>query len=1240
MYFNGTKCSFLVLGCVLSLSLSAKDSSPVNGQGLRKPLSFVENKGQIADQYNKPRTDIGYELTTPGMTLYTGSASLHYQFRKTTGDLAHPSSVSIAAYRMDVTLLGADVNAPAVATDEQAYYENYYTAGNGLHGITAHSYNKVTYKNVYPNIDWVLYIRDNKVEYDFVVNPGGNVADIRVQYSGANALNLNNDGSIKATTPMGSISEHSPVAFETGSGRSVASSFKLNGNVLSFATAPHSGSLTIDPSLSWGTYFGGTGEDEITGVAVNSGNTYVSGFTSSTGVATVGAHQTTIGGGFDAFLAKYNSSGIIQFATYFGGAGVDEALGVAFDATGSNVYIAGYTTSNGLASAGAYHSTNNGADDGFLAKFSSTGTYAWSTYYGGTGLDMINGVTTDPSGNIFITGQTASTSLIASSAAVYQPAINGSNDAFLAKFNSAGAVQWSTYYGGTAQENAYGITCDALGNVIFTGETNSVIDIASGGAAHTALSGTQDVYIAKFSTTGSRLWGTYFGGTGTEQGNSVACNQSTGDIVIVGNTTSTSGLATAKAAQTTYGGGVQDAFIAYFSSTGAQSWASYYGGTSLDYGQSVCFDAYENVLLAGGSFSSTGIATAGNYQSTIAGDYDAYVAKFNSLGQRVWGTYYGGTAYDYANGITCDANNLITIGGYTTSTSGIATVGTSQTTNAGGVYDAFAAQFKADTIVLLNQPFTDTLVCAGGTLLVPYTVYPSGATFQPGNTFTVQLSDATGSFSSPTVIGTASATASGSVTCTVPALSGTGYRIRIVASNPAFTSPDDYYDIDIVSSIPTTTASASTPTCIGQTLQLDDTAYYTIYAYSWSGPASFASAAKNPTISSVTLAAAGTYTVTAIHNGCPANTTTVDVVVNSTIPPTPVATAGVGCAGSTLSLYANPDTSATVTYNWVGPGGYSSTEQNPTIPSSTPSNTGYYFVTDTMDGCPSAQSYIYVTILPITTATVSITASPSDTVCANTLILFTATPVNGGVSPTYQWYTAAGVPVSGAISPTWSSTTLTTGDAVYCTMASSIACPSPTIATSNVLNIEAVDNSPSVRIVASPGANVPAGTSVTFTSTVYNGGSGADYQWYLNGVAVHGATSSTYTIPSVITTYTVSLTVTSSMTCAVPNYGVSNVIVAQTNVGVPTVSATLAGLELYPNPNNGSFTIAGNVAGNSVVTFEVTNLLGQVVYTDKGYAQGNTIAHSMDLQSLPDGCYFVKAIQDGNSRTMRFVVRH
>ncbi len=1260
MYLNGTKSLSLFTCLALSLSLTAKEAKIKVGQGLSKPLSFIENKGQVMDQENHPRFDIQYKLSTPGMNLYVGQGKLFYQFRKTEGST--PATLQVTTCNMGVTLVGANPDAKVVAADKQEYYENYYLAGHD-NGFTVHSYNKVIYKNVYPNIDWVLYVKDDNVEYDFVVRPGGDAANIKMVYEGASKIGITADGSLSAETPMGSVKEKRPYAYETGTHREVASAFKLKGNEVSFETGAYKGSLTIDPYLLWATYFGGVNEDVATSVKqMTTGLTFVGGYTASAGLGTgAPAFQTNHAAGtnYDAFLIKYTAAGVRSFATYYGGTGSDLGMAIAIDNTpfAPVVYLAGYTNSaaTGLVSGTAYHNTNNGGNDGFLIGLSSAnGARTFSTFYGGAGEDFVNGVACDAGNNVYITGQTSSPTLISTGGA-YQTAISGSSDAFVAKFSTTGAIQWSTYFGGTAQDQSQAIACDGLSNVIITGQTSSVVGIASGTAFQPVINGTNDAFVAKFSTAGAFTWGTYFGGEGQEQGNGIAVNPSNNSIAVVGNTSSLTAISSAKAYQPAFAGGLQDAFLAYFDATGAETFSTYYGGTNIDYGQAVCFDQFNNIAIAGGTFSTNGISTTGSYQPAIGGDYDAYMAKFNVLGQRLWGTYFGKLFYDYANAIACDlTNDQLIIAGYTASNTGIATTGTQQTIYGGGTYDGFSAKFKRDTLVAINQPFGDTLLCAGSSFNLFYT---ANFNFQPGNTFTVQLSNAAGSFAAPVSIGLVTSSTSGSIPCILPAglTPGTGYRVRIVASNPAFTSPDDFYDINIVNAFPHTTATASTPVCVGGTLFLYDSSPYAITSYSWVGPlgsglsgagfTAFTQNAANTGFSGtgITLADAGTYSVITTHRGCPNDTSSVAVVVNSVIPPTPAATGTTpGCEGSDVNLYGNSDTSATVIYSWSGPGGFTSSEQNPVLLSVTSANAGTYTLTDTLAGCPSAASTFVLVVSPVNPVSVNINVSPNDTVCAGTLVTFTASSITGGVSPSYQWMTDAG-PVVGAVSSTWSTPSLLDGENVYVIMHSGIICPSPVNANSNVITMNVLNTPPLVNISASTGSYVPYGASVTFSSYIFAVGIAPTYQWSVNGIDIAGATSDTYVLASVTEWDTVTVTVRSTMACAVPDFAQATFVVHPVLVGVTNIPSALDNVDLFPNPNNGSFTIKGSVAqtSGSAVSLQVNNLLGQVIYSGNAAVVNNELNKTIDLSNIPNGIYMMTISGDeGQSKILRFTVQH
>ena len=481
---------------------------------------------------------------------------------------------------------------------------------------------------------------------------------------------------------------------------------------------------------AWGTYYTGTGQIWPNGedrgqacITDAAGNVYMVGTTNSNSdIATEGAHQTicaggdTIGGfsGTDAFLVKFNSSGVRQWATYYGGSEWDYGTSCAIDASG-NVYMIGSTSStSGIATAGAHETTVN---DGFLVKFNSSGVRQWGTYFEGNG----NACTTDASGNVYIVGLTNSTSGIATAGA-HQTVMSGSGDAFLVKFNSSGVRQWGTYFGGPfngGSANETGISCatDASGNIYMVGKTPSTSGIATVGAHQTA-GGTQffDAFLVKFNSTGVIQWGTYYDGLGDTQPNSCATDAS-GNVYMAGQVFQEllpdSGISTPGAHQTTYGGGFTDAFLVKFDPNGVRQWGTYYGGSSVEEGTSCAIDPSGNVYMAGHTGSTTGIATAGAHQTVFGGGgLDGFLVCFNSSGVRQSGTYYG---EGFVSDCATDASGNVYMAGITQSSSGIATAGAHQTANGNSGYnDAFLVKFSGISVGI-NETINDKL----------FTIYPN-----------------------------------------------------------------------------------------------------------------------------------------------------------------------------------------------------------------------------------------------------------------------------------------------------------------------------------------------------------------------------------------------------------------------------------------------------------------------------------------------------------------------------------
>ncbi len=727
-----------LLTFVLLLSGSSLSFATPANSWAAHPLSFVENKGQITDQFGQARRDIGYKLAASGgINVFIAPGAIHYQFAQpdapltpnaVKGDKTHERNRACTMYRMDVELIGANLNAVAMASDRQDYYERYYTPSVPAEGVVASAFNKVTYHNVYPHIDWVVYTTGGKLKHEFHIHNGGKVSDIRLKYGGQSALSVTATGLLVAQTPMGTITEDAPVSYQAD-GTKIASSFVLAGDQLTYQVADYSGELVIDPGLGWATYYGGTGDDWALAVATDaSGNVYMDGPVSSTSsIATTGAYQTTLIGSEDCMVGAFSPSGIPRWATYYGGSGDEEAYSIALDAS-ANIYFTGWTTStSGIATFGTHQSTYGGGRwDGFMVKLTASGTRAWGTYFGGTGDEEAWSVALDNTGGVYVTGNTNSTSGIATTGA-WLTSFAGYYDAFLARFTTSGTLSWSTYFGGSGDEYGSFVAADRFGNVYIDGYTASTSGIGTSGSFMSTFAGGSqyDAFLAHFNSAGSLQWGTYYGGTLEDRAYGLGVD-SAGAIYMGGFTNSSAGIASSGSWQPTYAG-ARDAFLTKFDSSGARRWGTYYGGTGYDPAQYVFVDDTANVFLSGRTNSPSGIASGGAVQSYFAGGTcDAFFVKFDSAGNRRYATYYGGPGNDFGNAVTSDHSGVVYIAGLTNGTTGIATSGAWQPTYGGGASDQILVQFKTCNLIDAGTITGPANICVGATGTFTATV-PGGA---------------------------------------------------------------------------------------------------------------------------------------------------------------------------------------------------------------------------------------------------------------------------------------------------------------------------------------------------------------------------------------------------------------------------------------------------------------------------------------------------------------------------------
>lgn len=388
----------------------------------------------------------------------------------------------------------------------------------------------------------------------------------------------------------------------------------------------------------WAKSMGGTGSENGRGIAVDgNGNAYVIGQFAVAGAdfnpGGPGGALTSAGSN-DAFLVKYDSSGAFLWAKNMGGTGNDNANAVAVDGNG-NVYVTGVFPVAGAnfnigGTGGALSSA--GSNDVFVAKYDPSGAFLWAKNMGGTGSDNGNALAVDGNGNVYVTGHfpvAGANFNIGGTGGALTSA--GGIDGFVAKYDSNGAFLWAKSMGGAGGDYSYGVAVDGNDNVYTTGYIAvDGADFNPGGVGGALTSaGGNDVFVAKYDSSGAFLWAKSMGGTEGDQGWKAAVDGND-NVYITGYYLSP----TADFNPGGIGGGIisagsMDVFVAGYDSSGAFLWAKSMGGGSADQGWGVAASNSGNVYAtgqfgAGGADFNPG-GTGG--MLTSAGNNDAFVVK-------------------------------------------------------------------------------------------------------------------------------------------------------------------------------------------------------------------------------------------------------------------------------------------------------------------------------------------------------------------------------------------------------------------------------------------------------------------------------------------------------------------------------------------------------------------------------------------------------------------------------------
>ncbi len=988
--------------------------------------AFIENRGQ----WNPAAR---YLARLGGMDAWVTDDGIVYDFHHTPSRNA-PRDVKAAVLasvmaasdgRPDSTrgrsghvvrmrFVGAGGRAVSSDADRRETYHNYFYGNDRSKWITrVPLFDEVRLNRLYDGIDARIMFEKGSLRYDMIVEPRHDPSAVRMEFEGALGVRVDRSGDLVIATSLGEVRQRRPIAFQTGARglQPVECAFAVgkDGGV-GFRVDSYNPDLplVIDP-LIYSTFLGGmlgSGYETVTSPVVDStGQLYVVGATSAPDFpVTPGAydgvnHGGNINGtdGFLTIIGRYGTN--IVSSTFFGSLGDDEPAGVALDTDG-DIYIVGTTSSRTFPVTGASFdpSFNEGVTDCFAMKFNATATLVYySTYIGGSKIDMATGLAVDDEKCLYMMAVTGSSDYPTKRGSFrwYPPYSAGSNpytnnvDVVISKLNPVGsAYVYSGFLGGANWDYGTAITLDRNKNVIVAGLTHSANFPVSDRAYSRRFLGTQiqanpslnDAFVAKVSANGAVLmYSTFIGGSASEFVTDAKVD-SVGDIHIVGYTRSSDFPATPDAYSRTYHGGTSDIFTVRFDSTGSLLYSSYLGGTGADISGEMQIDSTGALWFVGSSESADYPTTGNAVQNTLIPSpgpivsRDAILTRLDSAGSAIeFSTFLGGTSIDDGIGLALDRYRMAYVTGLTRSVDFPTTTSAYDTTFNGGLVDIFVSKVGTCTVIADAGP--DVEVCRDGSAVIGRDAYNG----KPPYTYLWEPADG---LSSPTV-----------ASPTVTPKGAVDYRVTVTDASGCST-----YDIVrvTVTNGPAPVAGKDTIICPGAAVTIGEPASgdHPPFTYSWTPVAGL----DNPDSPTPTARpSARTEYVVAVTDarGC-VNRDTIIVGFADPLTVTPALNVVIckGGPGGVIGAEASGGVGP-YTYSWAPPYGLS--QPDAAMPIANPAVATSYVVTVTdFLGCSVSSDPIVVTVAD--TLGTKVTVVGSAVVCEGDSVTLDA-----GEHATYLW---------------------------------------------------------------------------------------------------------------------------------------------------------------------------------------------------------------------------------------------
>ncbi|MHB8728224.1 MAG: DUF7948 domain-containing protein [Sulfuricaulis sp.] len=906
----------------------------------RLPLSFELNQGQTDasvkfltrstghTEFFTPRETVlvlrnlksrpPHPLDRPLADLGKTAPSVLAGVSESTSTTSEPEPES-AVLRMK--FIGAQPT-PRVEGLEPLITKSNYLIGNDPKKwiINVPHYAKVKYHDVYPGIDQVFYGKEGALEYDLVVKPGADPAQIKLAFEGAESQRLDDQGDLVLQTALGPITQRKPILYQDIDGERriiegryiTPNSSEIHVEVKDY---DRSRPLVIDPTILYSTYLGGSGGQYGQAIAVGSdGSAYVTGLVRSLDFPTVnpipGGDQRNRGvpgkTGSDAFVAKLAPGGnALIYATYLGGSqdasggSVDDnGTGIAVDAQGF-AYVNGQTKSVDFPTTiGARQTTLLGTFDGFFTKLNQAGNgLVYSTYLG-MAADP-HGIALDTQGNVYMTGRTSSWSIPVTADAYQKTTTPGTVTIFFMKLDSTGAIAYSTYLG-AGYDQVYGIAVDTAGSAYITGETGSTSFPAVNPIPGSSCPGP---FITKFTAPpGNTLAYSTCIGIGQTTDNTFTTNgiavDAQGSAYIAGYTESAT-FPMVNAYQPTKNTAVNSgsAYVTKLNTAGnALVYSTYLGGTTADAAYAIAVDSSGNAYVTGET-ASPDFPIVNPLPGSSKGFYNtAFVTKFDPAGNTVaYSTFLGGTnGAQLGKGVAVDANGNAYVTGYT-GAKNFPIVNPLKPSATGEGDQAFvikisSATLPVSTTVLKANGYNGAYITAGQPVTLAATVTagtgtPTGSvTFYDGNSTLGTVALATGAASLTTsmlTIGVHSILASYGGDATYVPSTSASVSVTVTAAPPtvSITAPLNGAQFTAPAAIAITANASSSSGFISKLDFFDGSTLLSTYPV----PASTASLTYTLPLSGV-AAGSHSYTVRATDSS---NAATISSAVNVTVYPAP-----------------------------------------------------------------------------------------------------------------------------------------------------------------------------------------------------------------------------------------------------------------------------------------------------------------------------------------------------------------